>query len=64
MLRPNRYCRYIFLFQTVFTGSNLTIKTPTQGVKYAQSNNKDTMLLTPCSTVSIVNFEDVIASWV
>ena len=40
--------------QPTFTCSKLTIETLEQGVKH---------IFTPCSSVSIVNFEHVIAGW-
>ena len=43
--------------QSAFTCSKLTTETLEQGVKYVQS-------FTPCSSVSIVNFEKVNADWV
>ena len=43
--------------QPAITCSKLTIETIEQGVKHVQS-------LTPCASVSIVNFEQVIAGWV
>ena len=41
------------LSQSAFTCSKLTTETLEQGVKYVQN----------CSSVSVVNFEHVIASW-
>ena len=48
--------------QPPFTCPKLTIETLDQGVKYVQSQLWT--YFTPCSTVSIVNFEHVIAGWV
>ena len=44
--------------QPAFTCSKLTIETAEQVVKYVQN------YFTPCSSVSVVNFEHVIAGWV
>ena len=43
----------LILSQPAFTCTKLTIETLEQGVKY----------FTPCSSVSIVNFEHAIAGW-
>ena len=69
----------IWTSQPAITCSNLTIKTLEQGVKYVQINNKDTRTtpfasfwflycslwtyFTPCSSISIVNFQQVNAGW-
>ena len=44
---------HLALTQPAFTCSKLTVETLGQGVKY----------VTPCSSVSIVNFEHVITGW-
>ena len=44
--------------QLAITCSKLTIETLEEGVKYVQR------YFTPCSSVSIVNFEQVNAGWV
>ena len=58
--------------QPAFTCSKVTMETLEQDLKYVQSNNKDTKTtslayfttyFTSCSTVSIVNFEHLIAGW-
>ena len=47
------------ILQPTITWSKLTIETLDQAVKYVQVNNKDT----PCSSFSIVNFEQVNTEW-
>ena len=51
-----RYLHFPYYTQVV-TCSKLTRKTLEQGAQYFQSEK-------PCSTVSIVNFEQVNAGWV
>ena len=46
--------------QLTITCSKLTIETLEQGVKYVQVENKNTRT---CSSVSIVNIEQVNAGW-
>ena len=56
--------------QSSITCSKLTIETQEQGVKYVQSLQENYFtvnfdhIFSPCSRVSIVNFEQVSADWV
>ena len=49
--------------QWAFTCSKLTMETLEQGVKYVYLLTLN-IYFTPCSSVSIVNFEQVLADWV
>ena len=55
-LKINKKAREQCSSQPAFTCSKLTIETLQQGVNFEH-------ILTLCSSVSIVNFEHVIASW-
>ena len=52
--------------QPTFTCSKLTTETLEKGVKYVKFNNIDTRTrtyFTPCSSVSIADFEQINAGW-
>ena len=63
------FCLFVESAQPAFTCSKLKIETLEQGVKYVQSiktpkrQSRTKKYFAPCSSVSIGNFEQIIAGW-